>query len=303
MSAVVMTVAARTPTGRRMQLAVLLRRLREQARLTQGDAGRSVWPSSSAASVQNKIARLESGDAGIKLEDLRSLLAVYGVQDAAVTDLALQLQSGLSQRGRWTGFRAVHDDATRRYIDLEEDATLIRLVAAEVVPEILQSPSYLRAEHPATRADAPELQAKLARQRTVLLRPDPAQFYAVLSESCVRRTQGDDAVLREQVAHLISLSRRPHITIQLVPFRPRGPVRPIARTGLLERFALLRLTTPEVPGKLPEHLDYAFTKSGADLTFSDHVRHYETLWTEATAAALTPAETRAFLTTVLNELD
>jgi hypothetical protein len=301
--------AASTPTGRKLQLAALLRHLRERAQLTQSDAGAAVWPRSSAGSVQNKIARLESGDTGIGPDDLRRLLELYGVVDGAVIDLAFQLQAAPSQRGRWTGFRSVYDEAGRRYIDLEEDAVLIRFVVTEQVPELLQTPAYLRAGFQRASEDGhdtepPALQALRARQEAVLARETPAQFYAVLSESCIRRVQGDHAVMRDQIGHLIALSRLPHVTIQLIPFEPRSDSatrrpRAIADTGVLERFGLLRLAAPGVLGDLPEYLDYAFTRNGTELTWSDNVRRYETLWSQAIGAALSPAETRSFLNTAL----
>ncbi|GAB2966257.1 transcriptional regulator [Amycolatopsis acidiphila] len=265
--------------------------------MTQRDAGAAVWPQSSPGSVQNKVARLESGDTGIALADLHRLLGVYGVTDGAVTDLAFFLQAAPSQRGRWSGYRAVYDDAARRYIDLEEDARLIRFVATEQVPGLLQSPSYLRAEF--GTAVSPALRARQGRQQAVLFRENPADFYAVLSESCVRRVQGDHAVMREQIEHLLALSRQPHITIQIVPFASRPT--PIAATGMLERFALLRLAAPGVLGELPEYLDYAFNRTGTELNWSDNVRRYEILWSQATGAALTPSETRSFLTTALRD--
>jgi hypothetical protein len=288
---------ARTPSGRKAQLGALLRHLREQVRLTQHDAGRAVWPKSSDGSVQNKIARLESADTGISDDDLRALLKVYGVADGPITELALNLQTGTSQRGRWHGPRAVYTDSDRRYVDLEEDAQRIRLVATEQVPELLQCESYLRAR--VRSAPDTAVQATIDRQRGVLFRENPPQFYAMLSESCIRRVQGDRAVMREQIAHLIRVSEYPHVVIQLVPFdpgqHPRAQRLASTNSGVLERFALLRLDAPGVLDAFPRYLDYAFTRSGNDLAWSDNVQHYEEIWGQANAAALSRTATRTFL--------
>jgi hypothetical protein len=289
---------ARTPSGRKAQLGALLRHLREQVQLTQQDAGRAVWAKSSDGSVQNKIARLESADTGIGDDDLRALLKVYGMADGPITELALDLQTGTSQRGRWHGPRATYTDSDRRYVDLEEDAQRIRLVATERVPELLQCESYTRART-TPAADSPAAQATIDRQRGVLFRPNPPQFYALLSESCIRRVQGDRAVMREQIAHLITMSEYPHVVIQLVPFdpgrNPRAQRLAIADSGILERFALLRLDAPGVLDTFPRYLDYAFSRSGKDLTWSDNVQHYEEIWGQGNAAALSRTATRTFL--------
>ncbi|HVV08448.1 helix-turn-helix transcriptional regulator [Amycolatopsis sp.] len=290
--------AARTPTGRKQQLAALLRHLREQSGQTQQDAGIAVWPKASAASGQNKIARLESGNLGIDGDGLRRLLDVYEVDDELVVDLALQLQADTSQRGRWPGCRSVHPEVYRPFIDLEEDAELIRYVTNERIPELLQCPAYARAEFShgsgsADRVAENTTAATLGRQRSVLFRDNPARFHCVLSESCIRRIQGDALVMREQLTHLSALSRYPHITIQVLPFRPRpGASTVIAEQGILERFVLFRLAAPAVPGNFPAHLDFAYTKTGNELTSDDNVLRYELMWTRATETALAPAQTR-----------
>jgi hypothetical protein len=99
--------------------------------------------------------------------------------------------------------------------------------------------------------------------------------------------------MREQIEHLLALSRLPHVTIQLVPFESRAA--PTALSGLR------RLAAPGELGELPEYLDYVFSRTGTELNWSDNVWRYEILWSRVTGAALTPAETRFFLTTALRD--
>jgi transcriptional regulator with XRE-family HTH domain len=278
---------ARTPTGRRFQLAALLRHLREQKGLTQEEVGALIWPGTSNRSVQNKITRLEHGDGGISEKDLHALLKAYGTTNGVTLDLALRLNGGTSQRGRWRGARASHPEPFRQYVDLEEDAELIRLVAVEQIPPLLQSESYLRSGRPAEETAV----AILDRQR-VLFREEPAEVYAVLSESCVRRIRGNSPVMADQIGHLLRLSERPNITLQLVPFSPRPG---LTVDVVLERFTLLRLTAPGVLGEFRQHLDFAFAITGGRLNPAGNVQAYEQLWLNATMGALSPESTRRFL--------
>ncbi|WP_236794177.1 helix-turn-helix transcriptional regulator [Amycolatopsis sp. GM8] len=282
---------ARTPTGRRFQLAALLRHLREQRGLTQEEVGGLIWPGTSPRSVQNKITRLENGDGGISEDDLYALLKAYGTTNGVALELALRLNTGTSQRGRWRGPRATHPESFRQYVDLEEDAELIRLVGVEEIPDILRSESYLRVGAPAEE----NLVAIRERQR-VLSREESPEVYVVLSESCVRRIRGNSRVMAGQIEHLLRLSARPNITLQMVPFDP-PPGMPV--DSVPERFALLRLTAPGVIGEFRRHLDFAFTLVGGRLYPDDNVQAYERLWLNATIGALSPDSTRRFLREVL----
>lgn len=278
---------ANTPTGRRFQLAALLRHLREQKGLTQEEVGGLIWPAASARSVQNKVTRLEHGDGGISEQDLYSLLRAYGAAAGVTLELALRLNSGTSQRGRWRGVRSVHPESFRQYVDLEEDAELIRTVGVERIPPLFQCESYVRAD----RTPEETVASILERQRA-LFRENSQEVYVVLSESCVRRTRGNSRVMVEQLDHLLALSTRPGITVQLVPFEPRPGITPEV---MLERFALLRLPAPGVIGQFRQHLDFAFTVVAGRLYPDSAVESYERLWLSATSAAMSPEATRRFL--------
>ncbi len=49
-------------------------------------------------------------------------------------------------------------------------------------------------------------------------RPIPVKLWAVMDESVLYRKRGDDAVMREQLAHLLELSAQRRIDIQVLPF-------------------------------------------------------------------------------------
>lgn len=176
-----------TPTTRKKLHGYALRYLRDQADLNQAQAAAHV------RKPANRIAEIENGQRNIAYGDLVLLLQLYGVSDDERVTALTGLREGTSQRKRWTGYRAAYPEQFRMYVDLEEDADLIRTVEAEVIPGLFQCESYVRALY----ADRPVREAafttddlvesRLARQK-IFTKADAPQLRVVMSESSVRRT-------------------------------------------------------------------------------------------------------------------
>ncbi|HVW41332.1 MAG TPA: Scr1 family TA system antitoxin-like transcriptional regulator [Amycolatopsis sp.] len=286
---------ATTPAGRRIQLGSLLRQLRHRSGLTQEDVGSRVWPDKKLATTQNKITRLESGDGGIELRDLEALLAVYGVDDPAKVAVVRDLIAATSQRGRWRGTRAAHAEHDRKFVDLTEDAVIVRETAVEEVPVLLQCEAYMRASQSSSAAAAIAAQRQ---HQELVLEANAAQVYAMLSESCVRRVRGSTAVMREQVDHLITLSGRPNVHIHLIPFAAtaRLPIR-------FECFTLLRLACPQLFGDFTEYVDLPFVRMAGEPVYAPaRADAFQRLWVAVADVALNTARTRHFLRAIAREL-
>ena len=223
-----------TPTVRKLQLGNELRRLREAAGRTPAEAAKII-----DCNV-TKISRLETAQSGIALGDLKLLLEFYGDEPAHI-DWMIALSRGNTERGRWVGHRAVVPEWFRVYVDLERDAEDIRLTEVEVVPGLLQTEAYARALFdPGLPVGGPSdadgaVQSRLERQQ-VLDRDDPPMLSCILSESCVRRMVGSKRVMAEQLRHLVSMSNRPRVQIQLRPFDDEAPTGVIA-----QRFTMVRI--------------------------------------------------------------
>lgn len=125
----------------------------------------------------------------------------------------------------------------RAWVDAELRASVIRWWQPLLVPGLLQTEGYIRAVYEAWREvdgnlkiDA-DVAARLDRQ-SVLARETPPSFGAVIAESVLRQGVGGPEVMREQVAHLIEVSERSRITIQILPDGTG------AHVGLLGAFAV-----------------------------------------------------------------
>jgi hypothetical protein len=88
---------------------------------------------------------------------------------------------------------------------------------------LLQTEAYARAileTHPDVTEDvvSERLAGRLSRQ-AILERdePPPPVVCALIDQSALNREIGGPAVMREQLVHLAAMSRRPNITVQIIP--------------------------------------------------------------------------------------
>jgi hypothetical protein len=120
----------------------------------------------------------------------------------------------------------------------------------------------------------------------------------VLSESCLRRVVGDAAVMREQIDHLIALSRRPNVFLQVLPFdMPAGRRAPVYRP-----FTLIRVPTPGVFGPL----EVLYVEIAGEIRYLDDkepLAAHEAHWARSTNNALRFEETRKFLRRVRKDFE
>lgn len=284
-------MSATTPTVSKVQLGRLLAELRDRAGLTQDESARLI-----RRKDRNKIVLVERAQRSITPAELDLLLDGYGVDDDELRALLHQLRDRSSQRGRWTGYRAVHNEDFRKYIDFETDADLLRIAEVEVIPGLLQTEAYLRAMF-AGRSDqggptTDELiQTRLARQAIIDKDNTPPELRFILSESCLRRRWGDNAVMREQIEHLITRSEMPNVIIQILPFELPESQPQIAITY---RFTVLRIPAPGLAGPLA----VVYSELVTDLRFDDDkktVAAHDAFWTRLADSALSAAESRTFL--------
>ncbi|MDF9811330.1 transcriptional regulator with XRE-family HTH domain [Streptomyces sp. SPB162] len=130
------------PAVRRRKLGAELRRQRDLAGMTSGDAAsRAGWH-------QSKVSRIETGRSGARPEDVACLLDIYGVRDRELRDLLATLAGKGTQRGWWHEFRDVLPPEYRDFISLETSACRARTMENSVVPGLLQTPGVRPRTHP-----------------------------------------------------------------------------------------------------------------------------------------------------------
>lgn len=279
-------------TVRRRRLGEELRRLRERAGMTIEAAAAAMECSDSRVSL------IENGKQGTRPKAVREMAQLYGLDDpaqiAALEDLARQA----SEKGWWAGYEDVLPAKFSAYVDLEADARELLAYSALTVHGLLQTADYARAVITATgqqpSADVIDRLVELRLQRQVRLTgtaPLAASF--ALDEAALRRTAGGREVMRGQLRHLIELSGRPDITIQVLPFA-KG-----AHAAMDGSFVILRFPDPG------SDADVVYVEGPAGniyLENHEHVRSANARYDRIRVLAQDEDESRRFIKGVLEEM-
>jgi Domain of unknown function (DUF5753) len=109
----------------------------------------------------------------------------------------------------------------RPWVQIEERASVIRWLEPTLVPGLLQTPEYAEAVLSTWKADTAEeikskVDARIDRQH-ILDRDPPPELWFLIGEYALNNQIGTEATMAGQIAHLAEMSRRPHVTIQLIP--------------------------------------------------------------------------------------
>jgi transcriptional regulator with XRE-family HTH domain len=198
----------------RRRLTAELRRLRTQANLTQRQvAQRLDWSPS-------KVIRIEQGTVRIQVTDLQALLNLYDVTDpAAASELTTMARE--SKKLPFAEYREVVTAETVRYFQYEANASIIRQVHPLLVPGLMQTEEYSRAvldaySMPAEKSD--KIIESRKERRELFDQAEPPQAFFILDEAVLRRQVGGPKVMSRQIDHLVSISQRPGVSIQVIEF-------------------------------------------------------------------------------------
>lgn len=208
-----------SPTVMRILLGVRLRRLREARGISVDEAAFVLRGSAS------KISRLENGRVSVKDRDIVDLLAFYGVTDEAQRDELRAMTARANSRGWWHDYSDILPGWFEEYIGLEEAATQIRAYEVQLVPGLLQTEDYARAVTLLEYSNPKEINRRVSLRMTrqaILSRPRPTSLRVVLDEAALRRPLGGSSVMKAQLKHLIEMSQRSNVTIQVMPFKIGG---------------------------------------------------------------------------------
>ncbi|PZS33241.1 MAG: transcriptional regulator [Pseudonocardiales bacterium] len=278
------------PTVLRILLGSQLRQLREQKKISREDAGYTIRAS------ESKISRMELGRVGFKERDVADLLILYGVTKPEDRDALLRLVDEANAPGWWHRYNDVLPGWFTAYVGLEAAATLIRTYEVQFIHGLLQTEDYARAvmEVGVERLPRDEISQRIKLRRTrqqILTKQQPVRFWGVIDEAALRRPIGSRDVMRAQLEHLITLTKSPNVTLQIIPFGAGGHA---ASAGA---FTILRFSDEHMP-------DVVYTEqvtSALYLDKRDDVDRYLQVIERLCMEADPPSNTVDTLTDILTE--
>jgi transcriptional regulator with XRE-family HTH domain len=227
-----------SPTVRRRQLGMELRRLREASGKSQQDAGE--WLGIPATS----ISKIETGKQRVSQAYLRLLLQLYAVGSPHAEALDL-LRKESDQRAWFAEYGKTVPSWFSDYLGFETAAAEVWTYQPEFIPGLLQTPEYAEAINVALSPDraADEIQRlvqlRTSRQQRLTTEDDRLTLRAVINEAALRREVGGPDVMRAQARRLAELAKLPNVTVLVLPFTAG------AHPGMRGAFTALRF--PEEP--------------------------------------------------------
>jgi hypothetical protein len=240
---------------------------------------------------RSKISRIETGQRGIRVKELRELLTEYGIDDDQQAVLAA-IADPRGARRRYGTYADAVPGAWQDYLLLETAASQILVYEAQRIPALLQTPEYAQALAAANPDLADEesrnkaVEATLARQKAILGERKPG-IHLIIGEAALRQQVGGEAVMEGQLGLLAGISGGSGvITVQLLPFTSGAHA--AAAVGSL---AILRFA--EALGLGVVHLGGA--GGGVCLEGQEDLAAYVRVFEELRVSALNPAQSALML--------
>lgn len=245
------------PGSPRVRFGAEMRRLREAAQLSQSAVARRL------GCTQTQVSRLEGATRTPSKSDAEKLDQLFGTADGnAFTRLRQRI---LAQPGGPIWFQSWVEE-------IEPTALVLRSWDPLLIPGLLQTESYARhifSQEPQTTSEEVEgrVQTRIQRQQ-ILDRANPFSLLMLIDAGVLRRKVGTAEVMYEQLGHLLEISQRPTVSIQIVS--------PECLTGLMGAFMIA-----ELPHEQPDAIHVDSSEAGHVTTDSDSVtaiwKRYETI--------------------------
>jgi transcriptional regulator with XRE-family HTH domain len=215
---------AQRKTVRSRRLGKQIRRLRDDAQLSQErlvELMNADQPRQRCISAAH-LSRVESGGARINSEHLDRITTVLNVSAEQAQKLD-ELRRRADERGWWQEYSDIVVEAIEMLVEIGEDATTARSYDIAFVQGLLQIRAYAEAVIGNARAFVPPINvdrmAELRMRRQQRLGEDGFQgLTAVMTEGVIRTIVGGRDVMRDQLRHLIEVTREYPVTIHILPF-------------------------------------------------------------------------------------
>lgn len=280
--------------GTRKGVSVRQRRVSAELRTLREKRGVSCRQVAAALDCsESKISRMETGERGLYADDVAAILGFLQVPAGYRHELLALVRDG--EERNW---HEIHGKLPTNWKDLirfENDATAILNYEPLVIPGLAQTPEYARAlmhgiDPLLSENEVDTLVAARVTRQLILSRRQAPTVHLMMDDMVLRRPIGDPIIMRAQLEHLLNLSRRSNVVIQMAPFAAG------AQPGLLGPFVILEfLAEPTLV-----HVESRGTSSF--LEEEEHVSALKVAWRNILAVALSPEDSARLIASILGEL-
>jgi len=190
-----------------------------------------------------------------------------------------------------TRHQAILPPGFTAYQEREAEASQVRIYQLMLMHGLLQTESYIRTVvgHDQDPDTADRLVSERLKRQEILTREDPPHVWFTLDEAVLRRAIAGPDVMRDQLAHVLDMSERPNVFIDVVPMS-QGYY-----PGLTGSFTMLSFSNAP---------DVAYTESaGQGILLQDPrtVAGFAVMYNSLRGDALRVGESRALITSVMEE--
>ncbi|WP_240139327.1 helix-turn-helix domain-containing protein [Streptomyces sp. MUM 178J] len=278
-----------TPTARQRRLGAELRKMRIAAGMT------TEFAAALLDVPRTNVPNMESGRSGISPERVRTLAGNYGCPDQQLVD-ALASMAAEREKGWWEPYRGRLPAGFLDIAEMEWHARRLRIGLSVHLPGILSLEDYALAvfEQGIPRLAKADIDVRVAHRvarRRVLDRADPPHMDLILHEAALRMQFGGAAVARKQLSFLLEASDRDNVRLSVIPFSAGG------FPGAGQSVTYAEASVPQLDAV---QLD---SSHGPEFIDSEmQLRKYRAVLDAMRALALTPAASRDFVHTIINDL-
>lgn len=208
-------VTPSSPAVLKRWIGLELRRLRTAAGKSRPEVAKRIKQS------RTTIGHMETARNFPSAAVLEVLLGYYGVPDRLPFFLDL-IAAARKGRNWWDQLAGVAPSWFDLFLGLEAGAVELSSFESYLVPGLLQTAEYaeavMRADPDLTEHEIRQrVELRLGRQRILDRADDPVRLWVVLDESVLHRRRGTPQVMAAQLEHLLAMSQRPRIDLQVLP--------------------------------------------------------------------------------------
>lgn len=197
-----------------------LRALRESAPDRLGRKITTAQAADELGCTQPKVTSIELGKHRLQWRDVRDLLVFYQAADTEAARLVSWAKRS-SEPIWWEPYAEVVEDWFADLVGGEGEATREITYEHGLIPGLLQTEAYAEVLTRASSMVSKEhrdlvVELRMERQHR-LLEGEPLELVALIEESVLDRPVGTGEIMKQQLGHLLVMSKQKNVTVQVVP--------------------------------------------------------------------------------------